>query len=316
MKKPNKKEVSSLHSGAALKALVEGYRARVTADTRRIMSKDRMLRIRSKEYVDAQFSPHVRSSIEHLVGRREWRYVSFAQFSRTLVALGERFFKTLRRDPTAQVCFVVDSLRNGVKSSFWVVVMLLLALMPSDAMYERLSLAVDDDGANGGLYSAFQRLPPSARLVLTDDATYSGEQLSRFLILVKESWRNAHPGVGTRNPTTTVLVPYMSLHSYAILREIGGKSTTILRSETFPSLFHHRPLARVLSSDLYLEGRTVLGTEYRSLYFDVLGVLPTNSLFLFKPGSAISGKTWGEFSIYHSRDVSLKPVVVSKRDRR
>ena len=287
--------------------MVESYRARIMSDANRMLSKNRVASIRYDEYVSRQPSAAVQASLKRLFKHRDWRYVSFAEFSRTLYAVARRFFASLRdRRDKASVCFVVDSLSNGIKSSFWVFVLMMLYLTDPDEdgggysnskggreatdLYSRLWLAVDDEGANGGLYRAFSQLSASApkgggagiRLVLVDDATYSGDQLSRFLAIVKESWRNVFSTAVP--PRVTVIVPFMSLNSIRIIRGVGGNTTKIVNHETFAPLFHGRPLSRVLSSDLYLEGssRMGMGKEYQSLYFDVLGILPTNSLFLFE----------------------------------
>jgi len=289
----------SLYGGSELRAMVESYRARIMSDANRMLSKNRVASIRYNEYVARQPSAAVQASLKRLIKNRDWRYVSFAEFSRTLYAVARRFFASLRSSSRGRkraaappaVCFVVDSLSNGIKSSFWVFVLMMLSMTGpdgeiEDGLYSNMWLAVDDEGANGGLYRAFSQLPKGTRLVLVDDATYSGDQLSRFLAIVKESWINVWDGSGStavsRVPRVTVIVPFMSLNSIRILKGVGGKATTIVNHETFAPLFHGRPLSRVLSSDLYLEGATRLGKTYHSLYFDVLGILPTNSLFLFE----------------------------------
>jgi len=267
-----------LYRGQAFQDLVEGLRYRIESDSRRIMARNRRVSIRMEAYVDAQPNAAVREAVMKLVGARKWRYVSFVEFSEALARLGEHLFKSLSHGE--EICFAVDSVQNGIKSSFWVVVMVMLMARPSSAVYAGLSLAVDDDGAGGGLYTAFRQLDPATRIVLTDDATYSGEQLSYFHESVVEAWQNAH---NTRKkPHTTLAVPFMSLHSASLLKSLGGRSTRILNIELFPSLFHKRTLASTLSSDLYLEYKSPLVTEYHSLYFDFLSVLPTNSLFLFE----------------------------------
>jgi hypothetical protein len=277
--------IDPLYRGTAFRDLVEGLRKKTESDARRIMARNRAASLRTDAYVEAQPSAALRESLRRLVGARSWRYVSFAEFTETLGRLAGRV-SALIEDGKRPVCFAVDSVRNGIKSSFWVVVLLMLMIRPSASAWANLSLAVDDDGAGGGLYTAFSQLDPSTHIVLTDDATYSGEQLTYFYDSVVEAWRNAHSvdkqKNTKKNPRVTVAVPYMSLQSTALLVRRGVGQRNIEVVETFASLFHRRTLANVLCQDLFLEYESPLVTEYHSLYFDFLGVLPSNSLFLFE----------------------------------
>jgi hypothetical protein len=263
-----------LYRGEALRALIESMRPKIEEQSRRLLSKGRGVPgIRVADYIGAQASPAIRQALERLVAGRPWRYVAFAEFLESLTRLARRLFDDVAnaRMPGTPVCFVVDSLR---KSSFWVVAVALIAIKP--ASYANLSLAIDDDGAAGGLYAAFRELPPTCRLVLMDDATYSGDQLSYFHDLVVDQWRDAHG----RSARVHVAVPFMSLPSVPLFKRRAG--TKLMLEETFNSLFHRRTLSTVLAADVYLVRKSAIITEHQSLFFDFLGVLPTNTLIIFE----------------------------------
>ena len=267
-----------LYRGAALEALIDAMRPKVDEQSRRLIAKGRTLPgIRVDEYVAAQASPEIRRALSRLMAGRRWRYVPFVEFVAKLRSLAVRLFAALA-EGSGDVCFVVDSL---AKSSFWVVAMALILLPP--ASYANLSLAVDDDGSGGGLFAAFSHVSADARLVLMDDAAYSGDQLSYFHDLVVDQWAAAHPTKkgGVR---VYVAVPFMSSPSIPLFGRRGR--TTLLFEEKFSSLFYRRTLASVLASDVYLarESSILLSAklEYRSLFFDFLGVLPTNTLIIFE----------------------------------
>jgi hypothetical protein len=140
--------------------------------------------------------------------------------------------------------------------------------------------------ANATLKEMLAVLPSDTQLVLMDDATYSGVQLSYFHDTVRDRWEDLPPPKGTpltgRSPLI-VAVPFMSLPSVAIFTNSLRKSTELIHSSTFSALMHRRTLPYVLSGDLYLETTfDGMPVAYESLYFDFLGILPTNTLIIFE----------------------------------
>lgn len=318
-----------MYRGEAFRQLIEGMRTMIERQASRLLAKGRTLPgVRVREYIDAQGAPVVRKALERLMGSRKWRYVSFYEFRETLTGVAKRLFDEVgighgggggERDNKAaadaetdeagagEVCFVVDSLR---KSSFWVVATALLAVPPRS--WKCLSMAVDDDGAPGGLLSAFGDLMKASardrerdrerdrgrtqtRLVLMDDATYSGDQLSYFHDVVVDAWQEASEiatagvvgmkaakGSAAAAPHVYVAVPFMSKPSIPLFKDRRGRLTHLMYAESFSSLFHRRTLSSVLASDVYLLRESAILAEYQSLYFDFLGVLPTNTLVIFE----------------------------------
>lgn len=273
-----------LYRGKELDRLLARLTPKIDEENRRIVAKGRDLSIRIDRYIDAQAPAAVREALRRLVSGRKWRFVRFTEFVDALARLVKRLSAAVAVEEGGDVCFAVDSLR---KSSFWVVAMA-LSMLKSSGGSARLSVAVEDDerggGGGGGLFRAFAKLPDAARIVLMDDATYSGDQLSYFFDVVKDSWSHGHPD--SPRPLAYVAVPYMSTSSVALF--VGPddkKSRRLVRSrllyeDTFDTMFYRRSLARVLSSDIVFDDGTTLG--YRSMIFDVLGVRPTNSLFVFE----------------------------------
>ena len=271
--------------GRELERLLAKLRPKIDEDIRRIVAKGRELNIRIDRYVDTQAPAAVRESLSRLVTGRKWRFVKFSEFVEALGGIVDRLWHAV--GPDADVCFAVDSMR---KSSFWVVAMALLTRPP--ASFERVSVAVEvdermrdmgvesDGGDGGGLFSAFKQLPAaSTRIVLMDDATYSGDQLSYFCDFVCDSWAHSHPR-GPK-PSVFVAVPYMSTSSIVLFskRRLGkGRLLSPAPADLFDTMFYRRSLANVLSSDVFFEG----ASDYNSLFFDVLGLRPTNSLFVFE----------------------------------
>lgn len=276
---------SALYRGDAFRELIDNMRTLVDRQSSRLLNKDRAIPgVRIREYIELQSSKTVRDSLERLTGGRVWRYVGFREFRDALFGVARRVFEDLRG---SNVCFVVDSLR---KSSLWVVAMSLLEIPPES--WDRLSLVVGDE--NGGLTDALGRLlgDPTGnqtRFVLMDDATYSGDQLSYFHDAVLDAWREAKGREakgreGRGGPRIDVVVPFMSAPSVPLFTRDRGRGglTRLTHAETFPSLFYRRSLATVLASDVYLMRSSAFATECHSLYFDFLGVLPTNTLVIFE----------------------------------
>jgi hypothetical protein len=288
-----------LYRGDAFRELIEGMRPLVEHQAARLLAKGRTLPgVRVREYIDAQSSPTIRAALERLMGGRRWRYVSFYDFRGALERVARKLFTELgivssssSSSVSNDICFVVDSLR---KSSFWVVAVALLAVPPDS--WARLALAVDDDdGPAGGLVSAFSELRQGSsgtRLVLMDDATYSGDQLSYFHDVVVEAWQEAEAAAGPRGLgllrgkktgiRVDVAVPFMSVPSIPLFKNRRGRLTRLMYEESFASLFHRRTLASMLAADVYLLRESAIVTEYQSFFFDFLGVLPTNTLVIFE----------------------------------
>lgn len=270
---------TALVDGPSLRTMLE--RMRVGSAVDKILEKRRdEPRIRIDEYIAAQKSETVRTSLEWLMRNREWVYVSFAEFLRQLRDMAQRLIKSVvqRKGP---VCFVVDSVS---KSSFWVLALVMHLVPDAQRLLDdgRAYLAVDNSGGNGGLSSAFSKLPhlQSTTLVVLDDAAYSGEQLASFIYNVVKQWRFAVGGKTSRPPHLTVGVPFVTESAYRLLQK---HSDAIHTSVHVRGLFNRRTVESVLASDLFLSRRGgMLFTEYRSLYFDVLGLRPTNTLLVFE----------------------------------
>ncbi|GAX85674.1 hypothetical protein CEUSTIGMA_g13088.t1, partial [Chlamydomonas eustigma] len=258
-----------LWTGRALEALVDRLRSKVEASARRFLAKSRRPNLRTAQYIDAQPFPEVRDSLGRLMGRRKWRYVPLSEFMVALARLSKQILQGGER-----TCFVVDSRQ---KSSFWVAILMFTVAPPRS--YRSLYLAIDDD--ENGLTTALRGLPSKVRrVVLLDDATYSGEQLSYFYRVVRDTLSAVHPERSL--PEMVILVPYMSTPSTKLF-----DGAQLLYHETFDSLFARRSVASVMASDVFILRKAYLGSkvtakEYQSLYFDVLSLLPTNCMFLFE----------------------------------
>lgn len=313
-------EPRGLIRGRALTRLLATLRPRVEADAARLLAKGRKLNVRVDEYTSAQRGEDVKAAVRWLLGPRKWRYVSFAEFVEALERLVDRLHASLYdvANRPERVCFVVDSLN---KSSFWIVLMALL-MRP----FPGACLAIDDVGragsmnrslidedTDGMLLDSFRELPDDTRLVLMDDAAYSGEQLSHFHEVVIAQWRGSRALGRSKAATATkatkaasqasivVALPFISRPATPLFRRRG---TTLMFEETFPGLFERRSAAQVLAADLFIEvnrgGSYVAknpllsyaagGPSYPSLFFDVLGILPTNAMFVFehKIGDSLS----------------------------
>jgi hypothetical protein len=230
-----------------------------------------------REYVEAQASPDVRATVMRLLKGHKWLYVSFAEFLDRLRALTHRLLDVVESSRVA--CFVVDELH---KSSFWVLALaLLLADERVQELYKqrRVFMALDEDETGGGLYPAFHQLPSDACLVFMDDAAYSGEQLSYFMHSSVRQFRDVH---GRMPRQVVVAVPYMATASLDLFRIRDYDGVRILHEVTFKSLLHRRAVTTVLGLDLFVESKRLLFTEFRSFVFDILGVLPTNTLVFFQ----------------------------------
>ena len=249
------------------------------AEGKLVDSIDRMLakqrgapEVRMRQYIEAQASPVVRDALRRLVGARKWRYVSFSEFLDATRATTARLMVALAATK-GPVCFVIDDVS---KSSHWVLA--LCMHMARDAMralakQHRLHMVVDDGGA---IRPAFERLPDNTTLVLMDDATYSGEQISYFMSVTLRAWRASHRG---KDPAGLfVHVPYVCRPSMRFFKA----ATAVFNHETFDNLFQRRRVVDVLCADLFLERRNPMFTEYQSLFFDVLALQPTNALIMFE----------------------------------
>ena len=294
-----------LYRGSSLKELLDRLRPKVESENRRIVAKGRQLSIQMDQYIEAQASKEVRASIRRLVGDKQWRFVRFEQFIASLSRLFDQLLGATSNS-SSPVCFVVDGDR---KSSFWVVVLCLL--MRFDA--KTFCVCVDDndddpseDVGGGGLRRMFKTLPKDTRLVLMDDATYSGDQLTSFYDVVVEAWKIAHRS--SARPLVHVTVPFMSTSSIALFRMHGLPVKRLHYAEKFNTIFYKRSIASIISSDIFFDAGSgssspssssrVAGTgtgtgferskssgvmaDYRSLYFDVLSLRPTNSMFVFE----------------------------------
>lgn len=329
--KSEQETFSHLICGRELDALVDKLRSKLEADKARLLAKGRKLNVRMSEYISAQRGEDVKDAIRWLLGERNWRYVSFAEFIETLRFAVDRLHtevygesvkgvKGVKGDQQ-HVCFVVDTFN---KSSFWVIVMaMLMRNFPNASLaiddygvVRRRSINMtfgDDDADEDSLFLAFRNLPDDTKLVLMDDAAYSGEQLSFFHDVVVSQW-----GASRRKKTNDVVkkekkvasifvvLPFISRPATALFIRRG---THLIFGETFPSLFDKRTPSQVIAGDLFIElekktrGRkspldqyasdasdSSAKSSYASLFFDVIGVLPTNSMFVFehKIGDSLS----------------------------
>ena len=289
--------VSPLIEGKRLRTLYEANRPRFVDMINRLIAKQRDIpSVRIDEYINAQRSPYVKESVRRMMKNREWRYISFREFLETLTRVTQRMFEYLdhARNRGKRVCFVIDDLH---KSSFWVLGMSLHILLErvsveyasaearkrkTNEIFDRFAIAVDSDGAFGGMMEAFKKLPNETILVLMDDATYSGEQLTYIYNLEVSNWIASAKAHANPKPHVVVCVPFMAEPS---LRLFGGAK--LFHEVKFTSLFHRRRVGDVLSMDLYLESssRTAAYTtfsEYQSFFFDFLGIMPPNTLLFFE----------------------------------
>ena len=297
--------------GKDLVDLVDKLRSKLEYDKARLLAKGRNLNVRVSEYINAQRGKDVQGSIRWVLGDRNWRYVSFTEFIECLKKVVNMLHTELYgNEENEHVCFVVDSFN---KSSFWVIMMSMLMRKFAGA-----SLAIDDLGVirrrsmnydvEDSLLVAFRTLPDDTRLVMMDDATYSGEQLSYFHDVVVSQWRASRSGSGSgknNQASVVVAVPFMSRPSKKLFKR---KGTVMILGEAFPGLFDRRSASQVVAEDLYLEvnrpsrrespldkygnqnHHNKLCVSYTSLFFDVIGLLPTNTMFVFehKIGDSLS----------------------------
>lgn len=327
-------ESRPLLSGTELSDFVEKLRSKLDSDKARLLAKGRKLNVRLSDYIDAQRGDDVKDAIRWIVGNKAWKYVSFAEFIECLEKVVDRLHAELYSKGDANVCFVVDSYN---KSSFWVIMMSLML-----RKFSNVSMAIDDIGVvhrrsmkykfaddEDSLTKAFRTLPDDTRLVMMDDATYSGEQLYYFHDVVVSQWRasRGHPhmsregrdglmnsrdglmnsrkgGQGGRshpNASVVIALPFMSRPSTKLFKRRG---TTMIVGDTFPGLFDKRSVVQVVTEDVYLEinrsrresplekyvASKGVSISYVSLFFDVLGLLPTNTMFVFehKIGDSLS----------------------------
>ena len=145
----------------------------------------------------------------------------------------------------------------------------------------RMFLAVDNSGAFGGLVSAFKELTDAKRatIVVLDDAAYSGEQLASFIEQVRRQWRLAMGG-RSRPTHLAVGIPFVAEPALRLLQRGADAVHTCVRVR---SLFQRRSIDSVLAADVFFARRGgLMFTEYRSLFFDVLGLRPTNTLLVFE----------------------------------
>ena len=298
-------ETSSLVRGKELNALVKKLASKLEADRARLLAKGRKLDLRVSDYISAQRGDEIKGAIRWLLGGRNWRYVPFGEFIDVLGSVVDRLHSMIYSENKNQnVCFVVDSFN---KSSFWVIMMAMIT-----KPFPNASLAIDDYGVvrrnhmvfgddEDSLLLAFRGLPDDTILVLMDDAAYSGEQLSFFHKVVVAQWK----GSRTKSKASAQIVVVLPFISHPATALFARRGTRLIAGETFPGLFDKRTPAQVLSNDIFLEvensnGRRMnpldkytaseSGSSYASLLFDVIGVLPTNTMFIFehKIGDSLS----------------------------
>jgi hypothetical protein len=273
--------------GKALRKVFESMRPKVMEQVARTLAKDRVPpTIRIQSYIAAQRSVHVRSSVAALLKGKKWTFVTFLEFSQHLATIASKLFIDLAKKTAGDgpVCFVVD--RVG-KSSFWVLVMAFLVLAEPEGRAllaaRRVALAIDNDGASGGVRAAFQRLMAHAQpgeratLVFMDDAVYSGEQLSYFCGYSMRQWRDLFPNGPA--PRIVVTVPFIAVPAIQLFR-----SYEVRYAVKFPSLFQRRTVAASLAADLFVVRPQILSmfSTFQSFHFEFLGVQPTNTLMLFE----------------------------------
>jgi hypothetical protein len=280
-------DLSMFQDATASKTLIDGERLRQLFDRNRpkllelrdrILSRNRKTpRVRMEEYMALQ-APLVRDAIASLMHQRRWQYVSLSEFLETIDALTDRLVHDLARDRSSRLCFVVD---DFAKSSFWVLALIVNSAESRDvagfrSVSSRMCVAVDQDGAMGGIASAFLYLPRNTTLIFVDDASYSGEQISYNMRFAVRAWQATH---SREKPKCMVAVPYMSLSSVRLLRMT---SKDIINVMTFRGLFERRSVVSTLKHDLYLERRSFMFADYQSLVFDFLHIEPCNALIFFE----------------------------------
>ena len=238
--------------------------------------------IQMDAYLDAQKSPHVVRSIKSLTRNMSWRFVSFRELVEELRDMGRTLFARLLQTPKKCVSFVIDGFN---KSSFWVLATLLyVASDLTTELFKKkvVSITSDTSRSTTGMRKAFAQLPANNTvLVLLDDATFSGEQLSYFYHSVLRHWTEAHcRRMSCKPPPVFIGVPFMSQQSIGLFM---GATVMCKKVNMFPSLFFRKQIARTLIGDLFLErSNSALFDEYTSFYFDFLGIRGSNTLMLFE----------------------------------
>lgn len=258
--------------GAALADLISSVERKTKEAITRMEAEGRASpRIRMDEWLEMQ-PQVVADAVRSLLGKQKWRTVMFPEFLQTLGDVVRPVLARLAKG-SRRVCFFVDDLH---KSSFWVLVLALSIVPPSDRARllasGRACLIVGTSNLE-----ALSTLPRSTTVLVMDDASYSGEQLSTTCAIICRTWREAHPGVP---PRVVVCVPYMSTMSKRLFKAPGIR---LLSGETFRSMLQGQGVAKVLGKDLILEQRIhALGSRYDSLFFDFMGIKPVNTMMLFQ----------------------------------
>ena len=280
----SRQKTSPLLEGAYLRRALDGMQAKIVDQVARLMGKMRTPpEVRIDDFIAAQRSSHVRESIAALMKGRKWTFVSFAEFSQRLTIVIRALLSDLvKHRDEGPVCFVIDNLS---KSSFWVLAMSLLVLADKEfkTLFKarRVTVAVDNNGAGGGVRTAFQQLHANINkrptLIFVDDAVYSGEQLSYFCGYSKLQWTDMYPNGPI--PRIIVAVPFVATSAVHLF-----KSYELRCAVKFKSLFYRRTVASSLRTDLFIVRPQIISsfTTFQSLYFDFLGVKPTNTLMLFE----------------------------------
>jgi hypothetical protein len=261
--------------------------------------------LRVHEFIAAQWSAQVRSTLRRLTRGRTWTFIALPQFMERRRPQAQALARDADRRAAA-TCVVVDSL---FKSSFWVLMLMIHVLHedggPGLAAYHaavraaKLHVIVDStagrgaDAVSAGLHTPLSRLPPDAQLVLVDDAAYTGIQLSDFYQRVRLHWQLAH---GAEGKPVVVAVPYVSRGAAQLLA--GAR---LLPHTTFDALFHRRSPVTVLAMDLFLVsprpgrgpgagpgpgpgpgGRGGRAARVQSYLFDYLRLYPDQTMLMFE----------------------------------
>jgi hypothetical protein len=212
-----------------------------------------------------------RQAVAWLLESARWQYIGIDAFVGALELRAASLLALMVREPHVTVC--VD---GYIKSSFWVFLLLLRRLRShpdTRAAYygnlHKLQLVVwyADVEVND------TTLQERTHLVLLDDASYSGEQLSQFYASVRAKWPAAD---------VTIIVPYMSGRAQALFRSSRVARVDVVPPVAIPSLFGDRTFSDILRHDVFLLWvDRPYAPEYWSYFRDVLRLRRYQNLTFF-----------------------------------
>lgn len=229
-------------------------------------------------YIEAQPNAAVRAAMEYVFKDRQWTYVSTRELVEAIRRCGAALLQLANRPRGGVVFFVVDSYH---KSSFWMLLIMMHVFFKDDrSFYDRMGIILFDDpvASTRDVALRLAALPHNAKnmLVFIDDAAYSGLQMNGFVSGVYDTFQHL---MLEQRFDYVLCVPYMSRRAHDLLRP---RFQWTICHRVFDNIFDDKrsTLKSVLLHDLYF--RFPGSNVYRSLYFDVMGLTPDQSMMLFE----------------------------------